>query len=239
MAARQKIVVQGRTQSQKEYLNAIENSTFTFGIGPAGVGKTYLAVACAMQALKAKRVDRIIIVRPAVESGEHLGFLPGTYLDKLSVYMMPIFDAMKAWVTPEELQHMIEVGTIEVAALAYMRGRNLSKSFIIVDEAQNTTPEQMIMMLTRLSNGSKMVINGDLSQIDLPGYGLARSGLYCARDLLQNQISGVNFVEFDHSDVIRHPVVKSIVELYNKKAFEREMREDDFVPASPNGNGNH
>lgn len=197
-----------------------------------------------MKALRQREVERIIITRPVVEAGEKLGFLPGGINEKLDPYLRPIYDSFRAWMTPEEMHNLIELGTIEIAPLAFMRGRTLSKSFIILDEAQNTTPAQMFMMLTRLGSGSKMVINGDWTQIDLPG-GRARSGLYAAEQTLaEEHLPHVKFVTLGQGDIVRHPVVKSIVECYEKrtKAEEERLLQMEMAPfvsmnGASNGNG--
>src|SRR5436305_11475965 len=207
-----------RTLGQKRYVDSIRRSTVTFAIGPAGTGKTYLAVATAVKALQDQEVQRIILTRPAVEAGERLGFLPGTLYEKIDPYMKPIYDALFDMVDPDGLQRLIERGTIEVAPLAFMRGRSLNSSFIILDEGQNTTPEQMQMFLTRLGFGSKVVVTGDVTQIDLPRE--QRSGLLHVRDVLRG-INDINFVEFGHRDVVRHKLVQRIVEAYKEHTDER------------------
>ena len=195
--------------TQKQYVDAIRGSTVTFGIGPAGTGKTYLAIALAVAALSERQVGRIILTRPAVEAGERLGFLPGDVLAKVDPYMRPLFDALYDTMDPEKLSAYMERGTIEVAPLAFMRGRTLNDSFVILDEAQNTTPEQMQMFLTRLGFGSKMVVTGDVTQIDLPRE--QASGLIQVQQIL-GSIDGVGFVRFSHKDVVRHKLVQRIVE---------------------------
>ncbi len=204
-----------KTVTQKRYVDAIRNCTVTFGIGPAGTGKTYLAIALAVAALSERQVGRIILTRPAVEAGERLGFLPGDILAKVDPYMRPLFDALYDTMDPEKLNTFMERGTIEVAPLAFMRGRTLNDSFIILDEAQNTSPEQMQMFLTRLGFGSKMVITGDVTQIDLPRE--QASGLIQVRDILSS-VDGISFVEFGHEDVVRHKLVQRIVEAYEQHA---------------------
>ena len=206
-----------QTVMQKRYVDAIRKGTVTFGIGPAGTGKTYLAIALAVSALSDRQVGRIILTRPAVEAGERLGFLPGDVLAKVDPYMRPLFDALYDTMDPEKLNAYIERGTIEVAPLAFMRGRTLNDSFIILDEAQNTSPEQMQMFLTRLGFGSKMVVTGDVTQIDLPRE--QASGLIQVRNILGG-IEGVEFVEFGHEDVVRHKLVQRIVEAYKRHAEE-------------------
>jgi phosphate starvation-inducible PhoH-like protein len=204
-----------KTVTQKHYVDAIRARTVTFGIGPAGTGKTYLAIALAVAALSEKAVGRIILTRPAVEAGERLGFLPGDVLAKVDPYMRPLFDALYDTMDPDRLNAYIERGTIEVAPLAFMRGRTLNDSFVILDEAQNTTPEQMQMFLTRLGFGSKMVVTGDVTQIDLPRE--QASGLIQVRDILAG-VDGIGFVEFTHQDVVRHKLVQRIVEAYKQHA---------------------
>jgi phosphate starvation-inducible PhoH-like protein len=206
-----------KTVTQKRYVDAIRGCTVTFGIGPAGTGKTYLAIALAVAALSEKQVGRIILTRPAVEAGERLGFLPGDVLAKVDPYMRPLFDALYDTMDPDRLNAYIERGTIEVAPLAFMRGRTLNDSFIILDEAQNTTPEQMQMFLTRLGFGSKVVVTGDITQVDLPRE--QASGLIHVRRILST-IDGIAFVDFTHEDVVRHKLVQRIVEAYKRHAEE-------------------
>jgi phosphate starvation-inducible PhoH-like protein len=202
-----------KTLGQKEYVDAMRRSTITFAIGPAGTGKTYLAVATAVRALQAKEVSRIILTRPAVEAGERLGFLPGTLYEKIDPYMKPLYDALFDMMGADTLPRLMERGTVEVAPLAYMRGRTLNDSFIILDEAQNTTPEQMKMFLTRLGMGSRAVVNGDATQVDLPaGH---RSGLAVVQDILRG-IEGIEFAELRADDVVRHRIVMDIVEAYRR-----------------------
>ncbi|RDI73417.1 Phosphate starvation-inducible protein PhoH putative ATPase [Gaiella occulta] len=206
-----------KTITQKRYVDAIRRSTVTFGVGPAGTGKTYLAIALAVAALTEKQVGRLILTRPAVEAGERLGFLPGDMLAKVDPYMRPLFDALYDTMDADRLNAYMERGTIEVAPLAFMRGRTLNDSFIILDEAQNTTPEQMQMFLTRLGFGSKVVVTGDITQIDLPRE--QASGLIQVRDILRD-VDGIGFVEFGHEDVVRHKLVQRIVEAYKRHAEE-------------------
>jgi phosphate starvation-inducible PhoH-like protein len=206
--------VRPKTSGQKRYVDAVRESTITFAIGPAGTGKSYLAVALAVQALQAKQVNRIILTRPAVEAGERLGFLPGDVLAKVDPYLRPLYDALYDMVEPEAISRLMERGTIEVAPLAYMRGRTLNDSFIILDEAQNTTAEQMKMFLTRLGFGSKAVVTGDVTQIDLPE-GRGRSGLLAVRSVLED-IDGLVFVELGSGDVVRHKIVQDIVDAYER-----------------------
>jgi phosphate starvation-inducible PhoH-like protein len=200
-----------KTIGQKRYVDAIRKATVTFSIGPAGTGKTYLAVACAVKALQGREISRIILTRPAVEAGERLGFLPGTLYEKIDPYLKPLYDALYEMIDAETFQRLMERGTIEVAPLAYMRGRTLNDSFIILDEAQNTTPEQMKMFLTRLGFGSKAVVNGDITQTDLPAG--ARSGLVVVEEILDG-IAGLQFVHLGARDVVRHKIVQQIVEAY-------------------------
>ena len=204
-----------KTITQKRYVDAIRSQTVTFGIGPAGTGKTYLAMALAVAALSERQVGRIILTRPAVEAGERLGFLPGDMLAKVDPYLRPLFDALYDMLDADRLAAFMDRGTIEVAPLAFMRGRTLNDSFIILDEAQNTSPEQMQMFLTRLGFGSKVVVTGDVTQIDLPRE--QASGLIQVRDIL-GDVDGIAFVEFTHQDVVRHKLVQRIVEAYREHA---------------------
>jgi phosphate starvation-inducible PhoH-like protein len=206
-----------KTVTQKRYVDAIRQCTVTFAIGPAGTGKTYLAIALAVAALDSRAVGRVILTRPAVEAGERLGFLPGDVLAKVDPYMRPLFDALYDMMDPERLNAYIERGTIEVAPLAFMRGRTLNDSFIILDEAQNTSPEQMQMFLTRLGFGSTVVVTGDITQIDLPRE--QASGLIQVQSIL-GSIDGIAFVRFGHQDVVRHKLVQRIVEAYRRHAEE-------------------
>lgn len=205
--------LQGKTENQKEYLNRILGHDISFGIGPAGTGKTYLAVATAVDAFERGQVERIVLTRPAVEAGERLGFLPGDLSQKVDPYLRPLYDALFDLMGIEKTQRLIEKQTIEVAPLAYMRGRTLNNAFIILDEAQNTTPEQMKMFLTRIGFGSKAVITGDITQIDLPKGIL--SGLKEARQVLDG-VRGISMTDFNARDVVRHPLVARIVEAYEK-----------------------
>jgi phosphate starvation-inducible protein PhoH and related proteins len=206
-----------KTVTQKQYVDAIRAFTITFGIGPAGTGKTYLAIALAVKALSEREVGRIILTRPAVEAGERLGYLPGDVLAKVDPYMRPLFDALYDTMDPDKLNAYIERGTIEVAPLAFMRGRTLNDSFIILDEAQNTSPEQMQMFLTRLGFGSKVVVTGDVTQVDLPRE--QASGLIQVQSILSG-LDGIAFVQFSHRDVVRHKLVQRIVEAYKRHAEE-------------------
>src|SRR5207344_3592804 len=203
-----------KTVNQKHYVDAIRDHTVTFAIGPAGTGKTYLAMALAVRALAEREVGRIILTRPAVEAGERLGFLPGDILAKVDPYLRPLYDALYDMLEPEVVSRLMERGTIEVAPLAFMRGHTLNDSFIILDEAQNTTAEQMKMFLTRLGFGSKVVVTGDVTQIDLPD-GRGRSGLLAVRSILEG-IDGLAFVELGSRDVVRHKIVQDIVDAYEK-----------------------
>ncbi len=205
--------IKAKTIGQRSYLDAIEQNTITLGIGPAGTGKTYLAVAEAVAAFRAEKVNRIILTRPAVEAGERLGFLPGDLQSKVDPYLRPLYDALFEMLGAETYQKYLERGNIEVAPLAYMRGRTLDDSFIILDEAQNTTPEQMKMFLTRLGFNSKMVITGDITQIDLPNG--AKSGLRDCIKILKN-IEGIGHCTFDEKDVVRHRLVQDIIKAYAK-----------------------
>ena len=203
--------IRPKTANQKAYVEAIAEHTITFGIGPAGTGKTYLAMAKAVAALQAREVNRIILTRPAVEAGEHLGFLPGTLTEKIDPYLRPLFDALHDMLDQEAIPKLMQSGVIEVAPLAYMRGRTLNDSFIILDEAQNTTPEQMKMFLTRLGFGSKMVITGDVTQVDLPGG--KNSGLATIRKILDG-VDDISFMDLTAEDVVRHRLISDIVSAY-------------------------
>lgn len=204
--------VRAKTLGQKQYLQAIDDHTITFGIGPAGTGKTYLAVAKAVSALYRKQVSRIILTRPAVEAGERLGYLPGTLSEKIDPYLRPLFDALQEMLEPDATAKLMESGVIEVAPLAYMRGRTLNDSFIILDEAQNTTAEQMKMFLTRLGFGSKMVVTGDVTQVDLP---TGKSGLDVATSILAD-VSDLHIAKLSSKDVVRHELVTRIVDAYDR-----------------------
>jgi phosphate starvation-inducible PhoH-like protein len=205
--------IRPKTLNQKRYVDAIDKHTVVFGIGPAGTGKTYLAMAKAVQALQAKQVNRIILTRPAVEAGERLGYLPGTLSEKIDPYLRPLYDALHDMVDPESIPKLLASNTIEVAPLAFLRGRSLNDAFIILDEAQNTSPEQMKMFLTRLGFGSKMVVTGDITQVDLPRE--THSGLIVVSEILAG-VEGVDFVRFGREDVVRHKLVQRIVDAYEE-----------------------
>jgi phosphate starvation-inducible protein PhoH and related proteins len=221
--------IRPKTLGQKRYVDAIDQHTIVFGIGPAGTGKTYLAMAKAVQALQAKQVNRIILTRPAVEAGERLGFLPGTLFEKIDPYLRPLYDALHDMIDPESIPKLMAAGTIEVAPLAYMRGRTLNDAFILLDEAQNTTPEQMKMFLTRLGFGSKIVVTGDVTQVDLPGG--TTSGLRLVRDILDG-VEDVHFAQLGSSDVVRHRLVTDIVDAYAR--YDAAQQKDSTVHAVPN-----
>jgi phosphate starvation-inducible protein PhoH and related proteins len=224
--------IRPKTLNQKRYVDAIDKHTVVFSIGPAGTGKTYLAIAKAVQALQNKQVNRIILTRPAVEAGEHLGFLPGTLSDKIDPYLRPLYDALHDMLDPDSIPRLLTAGTIEVAPLAYMRGRTLNDAFIILDEAQNTSMEQMKMFLTRLGFASKMVVTGDITQVDLPGG--TRSGLRVVRGIL-DMVDDIAFCNLTNHDVVRHKLVGRIVAAYDK--FEanhtESSRAEHTVPAPP------
>ncbi|MBD2294626.1 PhoH family protein [Anabaena sphaerica FACHB-251] len=205
--------VRAKTFRQKQYIEAIRKRDLTFGIGPAGTGKTYLAVVVAVQELLSNQFERLILTRPAVEAGEKLGFLPGDLQQKVNPYLRPLYDAINEFIDPEKVPNLMERGVIEVAPLAYMRGRTLNNAFVIVDEAQNTTPAQMKMVLTRLGFGSRMVITGDITQTDLPMH--QQSGLTVALQILKH-VEGIAFCEFTQKDVVRHPLVQRIVAAYEQ-----------------------
>jgi phosphate starvation-inducible protein PhoH and related proteins len=211
--------IRPKTVNQKRYVEAIDQHTIVFGIGPAGTGKTYLAMAKAVQALQAKQVTRIILTRPAVEAGERLGFLPGTLFEKIDPYLRPLYDALHDMLDPESIPKLIESGTIEVAPLAFMRGRSLNDAFIILDEAQNTTPEQMKMFLTRLGFGSKIVVTGDVTQTDLPGG--QTSGLKVVREILDG-VEDLHFATLSSADVVRHKLVGRIIDAYAQYDAEEQ-----------------
>jgi len=211
--------IRPKTLGQKEYVDAIDLNTIVFGIGPAGTGKTYLAMAKAVQALQRKEVDRIILSRPAIEAGERLGFLPGSLTDKIDPYLRPLYDALNEMMDPELVPKLLAAGTVEVAPLAYMRGRTLNNSFIVLDEAQNTTPEQMKMFLTRLGFGSKMVVTGDVTQVDLPA---GASGLQLVTKVL-NHLDDIHFARLTSADVVRHTLVGQIVDAYTTYEAEKQL----------------
>ena len=225
--------IRPKTLNQKRYVDAIDDHTIVFGIGPAGTGKTYLAMAKAVQALQAKRASRIILTRPAVEAGERLGFLPGTLNDKIDPYLRPLYDALHDMIDPESIPRLMAAGTIEVAPLAYMRGRTLNDAFIILDEAQNTSPEQMKMFLTRLGFNSTMVVTGDVTQVDLPSGTL--SGLRIVREILEG-IDDVHFSVLTSSDVVRHRLVGEIVDAYARWDESQELARQGPGPR-PGGGG--
>jgi phosphate starvation-inducible PhoH-like protein len=210
--------IRAKTLGQKHYVDAMDHSTIVFGIGPAGTGKTYLAMAKAVQALQRKEVERIVLTRPAVEAGERLGYLPGTLTDKIDPYLRPLYDALNEMMDPDIVPKLLAAGTIEVAPLAYMRGRTLNNSFIVLDEAQNTTPEQMKMFLTRLGHGSRMVVTGDVTQIDLPN---GASGLQLVTRVL-SEVDEIHFARLTSEDVVRHSLVGRIVDAYTKYDAERQ-----------------
>jgi phosphate starvation-inducible PhoH-like protein len=210
--------VRPKTQGQKQYVQAIDDNTIVFGIGPAGTGKTYLAMAKAVQALQRKEVERIILTRPAVEAGERLGYLPGSLTDKIDPYLRPLFDALNEMMDPELVPKLMASNTIEVAPLAYMRGRTLNNAFVVLDEAQNTTPEQMKMFLTRLGFGSKMVVTGDITQVDLP---TGSSGLQLVTRVLDG-MDDIHFSRLTSDDVVRHTLVGRIVDAYTRYDAERQ-----------------
>lgn len=222
--------IQPRSTTQTAYVDALRRHELVFGLGPAGTGKTYLAVAQAVSMLGANRVERIVLSRPAVEAGERLGFLPGDLKEKIDPYLQPLYDALRDMLPDDQVKRLIEVGTIEIAPLAFMRGRTLSNAYVILDEAQNTTAMQMKMFLTRLGENSRMAVTGDISQVDLPAG--ARSGLRDALDLLQG-IPGVAFVRFTDTDVVRHPLVGRIVRAYESREQERIARRIQTEPDEP------
>ena len=222
--------IRPKTLNQKRYVDAIDKHTIVFGIGPAGTGKTYLAMAKAVQALQAKQASRIVLTRPAVEAGERLGYLPGTLNEKIDPYLRPLYDALHDMVEPESIPRLMQAGTIEIAPLAYMRGRTLNDAFIILDEAQNTTPEQMKMFLTRIGFGSKAVINGDVTQVDLPQG--RTSGLREAQEVLSG-VEGIKFFYFDQRDVVRHALVQQIVTAYDQFDRVKKEREEARAGAAP------
>lgn len=214
--------IKAKTVGQQKYVDCIKKNTIVFGVGPAGTGKTFLAVAMAVSALKAKEISRIVLTRPAVEAGEKLGFLPGDLQSKIDPYLRPLYDALGEMLGGESFARFLEKGVIEIAPLAYMRGRTLDDAFIILDEAQNTTPEQMKMFLTRLGNNSKAIVTGDVTQIDLPF--IKKSGLVEAMEILQD-IEGLSIFKFSHKDVVRHPLVQKIILAYEKHANQSATKE--------------
>lgn len=218
--------IKAKTVGQQRYVDSIKKNTIVFGVGPAGTGKTFLAVAMAVTAFKQKQVSRIILTRPAVEAGEKLGFLPGDLQSKIDPYLRPLYDALEEMLGGESFHKHLDKGTIEIAPLAYMRGRTLDDAFIILDEAQNTTPEQMKMFLTRLGNNSKAIVTGDITQIDLPF--LKKSGLVEAIGILNN-IEGIDIFRFTHKDVVRHPLVQKIILAYEKKKNTEKKPQKRFV----------
>ena len=215
--------IRPKTLGQKAYVDAIDDNTITFGIGPAGTGKTYLAMAKAVQALQRKEVDRIILSRPAIEAGERLGFLPGTLTDKIDPYLRPLYDALNEMMDPELVPKLLASGTVEVAPLAYMRGRTLNNSFVVLDEAQNTSPEQMKMFLTRLGFGTRMVVTGDITQIDLP---TGASGLRLVTRIL-GDVDDIHFAYLTSDDVVRHTLVGRIVDAYTEYDAKKQAREHE------------
>ncbi|HEY2949868.1 MAG TPA: PhoH family protein [Micromonosporaceae bacterium] len=219
--------IRPKTLGQKRYVDAIDAHTIVFSIGPAGTGKTYLAMAKAVQALQAKQVTRIILTRPAVEAGERLGFLPGTLYEKIDPYLRPLYDALHDMIDPDSIPRLMQNGTIEVAPLAYMRGRTLNDAFIILDEAQNSTPEQMKMFLTRFGFGSKIVVTGDITQIDLPGG--TKSGLKVVKEILDG-VEDVHFASLSSADVVRHRLVSDIVDAYDRWDAEQATQAVHAVP---------
>ena len=214
--------IKPKTVGQQNYIEKIKKNTIVFGVGPAGTGKTFLAVAMAVTALKQKQISRIVLTRPAVEAGEKLGFLPGDLQSKIDPYLRPLYDALGEMLGNESFQKHLEKGTIEIAPLAYMRGRTLDDAFIILDEAQNTTPEQMKMFLTRLGNNSKAIVTGDVTQIDLPY--IKKSGLIEAIEILDD-IDGISIFRFTHKDVVRHPLVQKIILAYEKNQKAQPQKE--------------
>ncbi len=219
-----------KTLNQKLYIEAIEKYDMVFGIGPAGTGKTYLAVSMAVRALVEKKVNRIVLTRPAVEAGERLGFLPGTLQEKIDPYLKPLYDALYDMLVVEKVDRHLERGVIEIAPIAFMRGRTLNDAFVILDEAQNTTPEQMKMFLTRIGFGSKAVITGDITQIDLPFGKL--SGLIEARDVISG-VEGTSFIHFNEKDVVRHPLVQRIVRAYETYSAQNAARQQSLAFGQP------
>jgi phosphate starvation-inducible PhoH-like protein len=226
--------IRPKTLGQKKYVDSIDQHTIVFGIGPAGTGKTYLAMAKAVAALQAKQVNRIILTRPAVEAGERLGFLPGTLYEKIDPYLRPLYDALHDMLDPDSIPRLMAAGTIEVAPLAYMRGRTLNDAFIILDEAQNTTAEQMKMFLTRLGFGSKIVVTGDVTQVDLPGG--ATSGLRVVQEILEG-VGDIHFARLSSADVVRHRLVTDIVDAYSKWDEAQQPGAPVALPGSRTAHG--
>jgi phosphate starvation-inducible protein PhoH and related proteins len=226
--------IRPKTLGQKRYVDAIDAHTIVFGIGPAGTGKTYLAMAKAVAALQTKQVNRIILTRPAVEAGERLGFLPGTLYEKIDPYLRPLYDALHDMLDPDSIPRLMQAGTIEVAPLAYMRGRTLNDAFIILDEAQNTTPEQMKMFLTRLGFGAKIVVTGDITQVDLPGG--TRSGLRVVQEILEG-VEDVHFARLSSADVVRHRLVSEIVDAYARWDAAQEAPGPHTLPGNRTAHG--
>jgi phosphate starvation-inducible PhoH-like protein len=218
------VKIKAKTINQRKLVQAVNQNDMVFAVGPAGTGKTYTAVALAVRALKAKEVKRIVLTRPAVEAGENLGFLPGDLKEKLDPYLMPLYDALRDMIPPEKLADMLEFGIIEIAPLAFMRGRTLDKAFVILDEAQNTTVMQMKMFLTRMGQTANFVITGDMSQVDLPKK--QRSGLTYALDALRD-VEGIGIVRLNQNDVIRHPLVKRIIDAFDKAEAEDERKKEE------------
>jgi phosphate starvation-inducible PhoH-like protein len=223
--------IRPKTLGQKAYVDAIDQNTITFGIGPAGTGKTYLAMAKAVQALQRKEVDRIILSRPAIEAGERLGFLPGTLNDKIDPYLRPLYDALNEMMDPEIVPKLLAAGTVEVAPLAYMRGRTLNNAFVVLDEAQNTTPEQMKMFLTRLGFGTRMVVTGDITQIDLPA---GASGLQLVSRILEG-MDDIHFARLTSDDVVRHSLVGKIVDAYTRYDAQKMARDHERSTGAAQG----
>ncbi len=230
------VKIKARTLNQKKLVQAVNKNDMVFAVGPAGTGKTYTAVALAVRALKNKEVKRIILTRPAVEAGENLGFLPGDLKEKLDPYLMPLYDALRDMIPPEKLADMIEFGVIEIAPLAFMRGRTLDKAFVILDEAQNTTTMQIKMFLTRMGTTAKFVITGDMSQVDLPHR--QRSGLAYALDVIKD-VEGVGVIRLGQSDVIRHSLVKKIIEAFEQAEQKEKEEKITKQKEEKNGKGNH
>jgi phosphate starvation-inducible protein PhoH and related proteins len=222
--------IRPKTLNQKRYVDAIDQHTIVFGIGPAGTGKTYLAVAKAVQALQAKKVNRIVLTRPAVEAGERLGYLPGTLSEKIDPYLRPLYDALRDMLDPDSIPRLLTSGVIEVAPLAYMRGRTLNDAFVILDEAQNTSPDQMKMFLTRLGFGSTMVVTGDITQVDLPGG--TDSGLKVVQGILDG-VRDVSFCYLNAHDVVRHSLVTDIVQAYGRYDEEQARGDRADRPVRP------